>query len=301
MQPTCSVYKPGAFSRATPQTVHLIVVLVCELEDDGLQAAAGAAAGGGVEHHQRPVAGVVQVPEGNLPAAQPGQPYGYLCGLPQHTAVQCANNASLNPIHKTKAPDSRKPLQITEAQDNWSQMIAAHLCLVSSRLMSSGDNCSFFSGSFAFSFAFSCTYQTGNSMSQDCLKALMMTRTDDRFIFSLIQLVQTSKSHLQLLMVLDEQVVAGQVALSSQSTHAPAAGCCDGLPPLRVEQVARDKHAIQAGAHLPVMHLQGTTASSCFCLMKAVKARRICSTLYCRKRYLTTMHRAPQPFVQLNA
>lgn len=88
-----------------------------------------------------------------------------------------------------------------------------------------------------------------------------------------LQLVQTSRPHLQLLMVLDEEVVAGQVALSSQSTHAPAAGCCDGLPPLRVEQVARDKHAIQAGAYLPVMHLQGTTALSCFCLMKALEAR----------------------------
>ena len=116
-------------------------------------------------------------------------------------------------------------------------------------------------------------------MGQHCLRALVMNETGDRLIVALFQLVQTSSSHLQLLMMLDEQVVAGQVALSSQSTHAPAAGCCDGLPPLRVKQVARDKHAIQAGAHLPVMHLQSTTASSRFCLMKLIGACRICCRL----------------------
>lgn len=47
------------------------MVLVRKFEDDGLEAAAGAAAGGGVEHNQRPVAGVVQVPQRYLTPVHP--------------------------------------------------------------------------------------------------------------------------------------------------------------------------------------------------------------------------------------
>lgn len=60
------------------------MVLVRKLKDDGLQAAAGATAGGGVEHNQRPVAGVVQVPQSYLAPVHPQTKQSKSVCIPSH-------------------------------------------------------------------------------------------------------------------------------------------------------------------------------------------------------------------------
>lgn len=56
------------------------------------------------------------------------------------------------------------------------------------------------------------------------------------------------------LMMLNEEVVEGEVALCRQGGHAARAGCCHSLPPLRVKQVASRIHSLNIGANA-VMHL----------------------------------------------
>ena len=58
-----------------------------------------------------------------------------------------------------------------------------------------------------------------------------------------------------LLMVLNQKVIDGQVALRREGSHAARAGRSDRLSPLCIKQVTSRIHALHICAHA-VMHLQ---------------------------------------------
>lgn len=64
---------------------------------------------------------------------------------------------------------------------------------------------------------------------------------------------------LRLLMHFDDEIVAGKVALSSESAHTAATSRCDRLAPLSIEQVAGHEDTFHASAHLAIVKLPTKT------------------------------------------